>query len=87
MNHGFDIDAALICEGIIGDGCGGGRFFMVDGDVLKAYDPITKEYFELLSGVKNALSISKSACVLSVVCKDETIGFDLSKMQRVEVNK
>lgn len=80
MTHGFDIDEALICEGIIGDGCGGGRLFMVQDEVLKAYDPLTKEYFELLSGVKNPLSISKSACILSVVCQEETIEFDLSKM-------
>ncbi|MDD3836181.1 MAG: thiamine biosynthesis protein ThiF [Sulfurimonas sp.] len=87
MNHGFDVDATLICEGIIGDGCGGGRFFMVEDEILKAYDPITKEYFELLVGVKNALSISKSACIVSVICENETIEFDLSRMQRVEYTK
>ena len=83
MNHGFNIDAALICEGIIGDGCGGGRLFMVKDGNLRAYDPLTKEYFELLAGVKNALRISKKSCILSVVCQDEIIEFDLSKMQRI----
>ncbi|MCK9492183.1 MAG: thiamine biosynthesis protein ThiF [Sulfurimonas sp.] len=83
MSHGFDLDRDLVCEGIIGDGCGGGRFFMVKDEILKAYDPDTKEYIELLVGVKNALTISKSVCVLNIVCQDETIEFDLSKMKRV----
>jgi len=87
MNHGFDLNSPLICEGIIGDGCGGGRLFMVDGGILKAYDPNTKEYFELLTGIKNALSISKGACIVSVICENETVEFDLSKMQRVEYTK
>lgn len=83
MIHGFDVDEALICEGIIGDGCGGGRFFMVQDEILKAYDPDTKEYFELLEGIKDAISISKSACIVSVTCEKESIEFDLSKMKRV----
>ncbi|EQB39957.1 hypothetical protein M947_05070 [Sulfurimonas hongkongensis] len=83
MSHGFDLNSPLICEGIIGDGCGGGRLFMVQDEVLKAYDPLTKEYFELLKGINNALSIYKSACIVSVVCESETIEFDLSKMKRV----
>ena len=84
MNHGFDLNSPLICEGIIGDGCGGGRFFMVKDGILKAYDPKTKEYFELLKDIKNAISIAKSACIVSVICEDETIKFDLSKMQTIE---
>ena len=84
MTHGFDLESSLICEGIIGDGCGGGRLFMVENETLKAYDPTSKESFTLLEKVLNAVSISKSHCVLSVICKEERIKFDLSLMKRVE---
>nr|WP_321266387.1 thiamine biosynthesis protein ThiF [uncultured Sulfurimonas sp.] len=84
MIHGFDLSNPLICEGIVGDGCGGGRLFMVEDTTLKAYDPITKEYFELLKDIQNPLCISKKACIVSVVCKDEVIEFDLSKMKKIE---
>ncbi|MFT5835268.1 MAG: hypothetical protein ACI9RG_000153 [Sulfurimonas sp.] len=83
MNHGFDLNSPLICEGIIGDGCGGGRLFMVKENTLKAYDPTTKEFFELLQNIQNTLSISKKACIVSIVCEDETIEFDLSAMKKV----
>ena len=84
MTHGFDLDSPLICEGIIGDGCGGGRLFMVENETLKAYDPITKESFILLENILDAVSISKSHCILSIVCKSETLKFDLSSMKRVD---
>ena len=83
MIHGFDLENPLICEGIIGDGCGGGRLFMIENLTLKAYDPITKEYYELLKDIKKPLSISKKACKVTVVCEDETILFDLSEMKKV----
>lgn len=83
MTHGFDLNDPLICEGIIGDGCGGGRLFMVKEKSLKAYDPTTEEYFELLKDVKNPLSISKKACVVTIVCENETVKFDLSEMKKI----
>ncbi|MFT7004190.1 MAG: hypothetical protein ACJAWW_001543 [Sulfurimonas sp.] len=83
MIHGFDLSNPLICEGIIGDGCGGGRLFMITDNTLKAYDPTTKEYYELLKGIKNPISISKKACKVTIVCDDETIKFDLSEMKKV----
>ena len=86
MIHGFDLNNPLICEGIIGDGCGGGRLFMVEDASLKAYDPITKKYFELLKDIKNPIGISKKACVITLVCKDETITFDLSEMKKIQNN-
>lgn len=82
MSHGFDINDALICEGIIGDGCGGGRLFMVQEGILKAYDPTTKEHYELLKDIKKPLSISKSSCIVTIVCEDEIIKFDLSEMRK-----
>ena len=80
---GFDLDSALVCEGIIGDGCGGGRLFFVEDETLFAYDPITKERFELLKNVKNAESISKDACLVTIISETDNIIFDLSKLERV----
>ncbi|EDZ62229.1 hypothetical protein SMGD1_0613 [Sulfurimonas gotlandica GD1] len=83
MTHGFDLNDPLICEGIIGDGCGGGRLFMVEQNTLKAYDPTTKESHVLLEDIVKPLSISKSVCIVTVVCEDETIEFDLSAMRKI----
>lgn len=83
MTHGFDLNNPLICEGIIGDGCGGGRLFMVEQNILKAYDPITKEYFELLKDVRKPIGISKKVCIVTIVCEDEIVEFDLSKMKKI----
>jgi len=77
---GFNLDSPLICEGIIGDGCGGGRLFIVESETLKVYDPVTKEKFLLLEGVISPLSISKSACIITIVCKNDKIIFDLSSI-------
>lgn len=84
MTHGFNIDSDLICEGIIGDGCGGGRLFMVEDAKLKVYDPITKESLVLLEDIKKPLSIYKKACIVTIVCEDEIVEFDLSEMNRVD---
>ncbi len=83
MSHGFDLDNPLVCEGIIGDGCGGGRLFLVEDEALKAYDPQTQETFILLEPVSNANKISKNACIITVECKNEDIKFDLSLMKKV----
>ncbi|MEA1984007.1 MAG: thiamine biosynthesis protein ThiF [Campylobacterota bacterium] len=83
MSHGFNLDSPLVCEGIIGDGCGGGRLFLVEEDTLLVYDPMTKEKHKLLTNILNAQEISKSACLITVVCKDETIKFDLSELKSV----
>lgn len=78
MIHGFD--EKLTCEGIIGDGCGGGRLFTIDGDKLKAYDPQSKETILLMEGISKAKSISKKACTLFIECENENIEFDLPSM-------
>ncbi|ADN08664.1 hypothetical protein [Sulfurimonas autotrophica] len=83
MIHGFDVDAPLVCEGIIGDGCGGGRFFLVENETLLAYDPQTQSKIFLLDGIKNAKSLSKKTCMLTIECEDEVIEFDLSALKRV----
>lgn len=72
----------LACEGIIGDGCGGGRWFFVEDEMLKVYDPTTKDIRVLLFDIKDALSVTKSGCMVSVECRDEFIEFDLSKLKK-----
>ena len=56
---GFDLNSPLVCEGIIGDGCGGGRLFYIEDEILKTYDPQTQTSMTLLSSVKDAKSIKK----------------------------
>lgn len=73
----------LTCEGIVGDGCGGGRIFTVEDSKLNVYDPQTKEFMTLLEGVENANSISKKKCVVTIECKDKSIKFNLSTMSIV----
>lgn len=68
----------LSCMGIIGDGCGGGREFIIENETLYAYDDITDTKMLLKENVLNAISISKKACIITIVCKTETIEFDLS---------
>jgi len=70
----------LSCMGIIGDGCGGGREFIVEDGVLYAYDDTAKQSIVLLQNIKEAKSISKSACIITIECENETIEFDLSKL-------
>ena len=73
----------LACEGIVGDGCGGGRVFYIDAQTLYAYDPITKESTKLLDKVIDAKNISKKACIITIECKYETIRFDLSLLHKI----
>ncbi|MDF1882677.1 thiamine biosynthesis protein ThiF [Sulfurimonas sp. SAG-AH-194-C21] len=81
MSHGFDLNSPLVCEGIIGDGCGGGRIFFVEDSTLFAYDPQSQGKIELLQGLKNIMAISKKGCIISLVFEDEVRCFDLSSLQ------
>ncbi|SFV56259.1 MoeB/thiF family protein [hydrothermal vent metagenome] len=80
MIPGFSKDSPLVCEGIIGDGCGGGRFFAVENETLFAYDPLTQERIILLREVKDAQKVSKCGCIITIVCKNTTLNFDLSAL-------
>lgn len=73
----------LTCEGIVGDGCGGGRIFRVEDDKLNVYDPQTKEFMTLLEGVISAENISKKGCIITIECRDKSIKFNLSTMSIV----
>ena len=71
----------ISCMGIIGDGCGGGREFIVEDETLYAFYDVTGEKTELLSSIKNAKTISKKGCIITIVCESEIIEFDLSTLQ------
>lgn len=81
MIHGFK-DNPLACEGIIGDGCGGGRWFFIENETLYAYDPISKENITLEQNIKKAKKIGKNKCIITIECEEGQIEFDLSKMQK-----
>jgi hypothetical protein len=83
MTHGFDLALPLVCEGIIGDGCGGGRIFFVKENTLCVHDPITKEEMTLLEGILNARVLSKAGCKIFIECQSERITFDLSSMTKI----
>ena len=69
------------CEGIIGDGCGGGRIFFTCKQSVKVFDPMSKEVMTLLENLEEPLHISKKGCQLFFTCKSEKMRFDLSLMQ------
>ena len=85
MSHGFkyDLSSPLVCEGIIGDGCGGGRLFIVENETLIAYDPQTQDSILLLEAILGAKYISKKACIVTIECENKNIKFDLSAMKEV----
>jgi len=81
MTHGFDLNSALVCEGIVGDGCGGGRIFFVEEEKLFAYDPLTQERIELLKDIENVQKISKKGCDITIEFLDRSIIFNLSLLK------
>lgn len=82
MTHGFDLESPLVCEGIIGDGCGGGRIFFVEEETLFVYDPQSKSKMELLNNLKGIESISKKGCIikLNFQGKESARQLDLSSL-------
>jgi len=83
MTHGFDLDSPLVCEGIIGDGCGGGRIFFIEDTCLNVYDPTTQESMILCENIPDAIAIDKSGCSIFIACQNEKIEFDLSSMKKI----
>jgi len=73
----------ISCIGIVGDGCGGGREFVVQNGVLSAYDSQTGENTVLLKDIHMPRAISKSGCIITIECEDEEIKFDLSALKKV----
>lgn len=92
-SHVFDSDELQhpldICVGIYGDGCGGGRIFIVDSynNKIKVYDPQSKEVKILIEGLSEPSGISKKGCQLFIANTNahEILVFDLSQMQRTRL--
>ena len=80
MTHG----SKLSCYGIPGDGCGGGREFVIQNGELYALDPITNEKITLLKNIKDAHSLEKKGCRLFIITSKEEIVFNLSTF-KVEI--
>jgi hypothetical protein len=78
------LNATSWCEGIIGDGCGGGRIFFTFKDTLNVYDPTTNEMMTLLENLQEPQNLSKRGCHLLFTCKQKKMTFDLSKMSLIE---
>ncbi len=76
----LDLENPLVCEGIIGDGCGGGRIFYVEDAILFAYDPLTQESMTLLREIGEVKKISKKGCIITLFYKKEERFFDLSTL-------
>ena len=80
MMDGFDLNAPLVCEGIIGDGCGGGRIFFVEEATLYAYDPQSQSRIELVKALEKVQSISKKGCIITLNLENGVRYFDLSSL-------
>ncbi len=89
-SHIFDNDELQhpldLCIGIYGDGCGGGRIFIVDSynNKIKVYNPESEEVMTLIEDLSEPSGISKKGCKLFIANTNahEIIVFDLSQMQR-----
>ncbi len=88
-SHIFECDELQhpldLCAGIYGDGCGGGRIFIVDSynNAVKVYDPESKKVMTLIEGLSEPSGISKKGCQLFIANTNahEVLVFDLSQMQ------
>lgn len=74
----FDLSSPLVCEGIVGDGCGGGRIFYIENMALFAYDAHTGINIELLQEVGDVISLEKQGCIITLHFTDKSELFDLS---------
>ncbi len=89
-SHIFDCDELQhpldLCVGIYGDGCGGGRIFIVDSynNAIKVYDPESKNVMTLIDKLSEPSGISKKGCQLFIANTNahELLLFDLSKMEK-----
>ncbi len=81
---GFDLDSPLVCEGIIGDGCGGGRIFFAQESKLFVYDPIIKESYLLIEIGSSVREISKNACVITLITASKIYKYSLSEQKIID---
>jgi len=92
-SHIFDCDELQhpldLCVGIYGDGCGGGRIFIVDSynNAIKVYDPESRTVMTLTEELSEPSGVSKKGCQLFIANTNahEIVVFDLSKMQKTRL--
>ena len=68
----------ISCMGIVGDGCGGGREFIVENGELYAYDEVSNTRIVLLKNIDKPISITKAGCIVTIVCINGEIYNDVS---------
>ncbi len=71
--------------GIIGDGCGGGRLFILELYAVKVFDFETKEIMEIYTQAEKMYSFSKKGCDLFITTDERILKFNLS-MMRAEIS-
>lgn len=81
---GFDLDSPFVCEGLIGDGCGGGRIFFTQDTKLFVYDSTTKERYFLVDVGSLVSEISKNACVITLITESKIYKYDLSELKIID---
>lgn len=74
----IDINSPLVCEGVVGDGCGGGRLFYIRDASLFAYDTYTQLAVKLCDGLEGALALEKKGCIITIFYENRSSAFDLS---------
>ncbi len=77
----LDENAKDFCVGEYGDGCGGGRVFILYDSYVKVYDLDNSEPMLLLQDLTQAKNISKHGCNLHIETATKNIRFNLSTMK------
>lgn len=80
----LDTQAKDFCVGKYGNGCGGGRVFVLYEEGVKVYHVQSGEVIVLIEGLKHTKSILKDGCLLNISTQDEVIVFNLSTMTKEE---
>lgn len=73
-----------ITVGKYGDGCGGGRLFMVDGNAVKVYNPDDGNMMTLMEGISHPTAIDKKGCSLYIAHSGGVTRFNLSEMKEMK---
>ena len=76
------VEAVDLCVGQYGDGCGGGRIFLVDkvNKKIKVYEQETHAIMTLVECHEVPYSIVKSGCDLYILSKKSVTKFNISTM-------
>jgi len=68
--------------GRFGDGCGGGRLFILFGHKVQTFNPENREFFTLVKDLNQAKSIKKKGCDLFLEEADGSSVFNLTRMEK-----